>query len=108
MALDAALQALTMAGLGPGAGDARRFALCDGLPLRAPGQATVVVPYGHLVARALGVRGPVLALAGAEASGLLAVVAAARLIRDGAADVVLSGAAQPLQAALLNHLESLG
>lgn len=97
-----------MAGLGPGAGDARRFALCDGLPLRAPGQAAIVVPYGHVVARALGIRGPVVALAGAEASGLAAMAAAARLIREGTADVVLAGAAQALQAPLLDHLDALG
>ncbi len=108
IALDAALQAIESAGLGAGSGDARRFGLVDGLPYRAPGQPTVFVPYGHLVARALGVRGPVQVVAGAEASGMAAVAAAARLVASGAADVVIAGAAQGFQRALLDHLRAQG
>lgn len=108
IALDAALQAVDSAGLGAGAGDSRRFAVADGLPYRAPGQAAIFVPYGHLVARALGVRGPAVSLAGAEASGALAVAAAARMIARGDADVVVAGAAQGLQRPLLDHLTSQG
>ena len=104
IALDAALQAVDLAGLGAGAGDARRFAVADGLAFRAPGQATLFVPYGQLVARTLGVRGPVLSIAGAEASGLAAIAAAARLVASGAADVAVAGAAQGLQRPLLAHL----
>ncbi|MCC7365151.1 MAG: hypothetical protein IT303_12350 [Dehalococcoidia bacterium] len=108
IALDAALQALAHAGVGAGAGDARRFALVDGLPYRAPGQAAIFVPYGHLVARALGVRGPVTITAGHEASGASAIVAAANLVREGVADVVIAGAAQGLQRPLLDHLYAQG
>ena len=108
IALDAALQALSVAGLGAGSGDARRFALVDGLPYRAPGQGTLFVPYGHLIARATGVRGPVSVIGGAEASGLSAIAAAARLILRGEADVVIAGAAQALQPALLEHLRAQG
>lgn len=108
LALDAALQALDSAGLGAGAGDSRRFAVADGLPYRAPGQPAIFVPYGHLVARALGVRGPAISLAGAEASGALAVAAAARIIARGDADVVVAGAGQGLQRPLLEHLTSQG
>lgn len=108
IALDAALQALDSAGLGAGAGDARRFGVVDGLPYRAPGQPTLFVPYGHMVARALGVRGPVNVVAGGEASGAAAIVAAARLIVSGEADVVVAGAAQALQRPLLGHLRDQG
>lgn len=108
IALDAALQALAMAGLGPGAGDARRFALVDALPLRAPGQPGIYVPYGHTIARALGIRGPVLTVGGGEAAGGVAVATAIRLVREGVADVVLVGGAQALQAPLLAHLRDLG
>lgn len=108
IAIDAALQALESAGLGAGAGDARRFALADGLPYRAPGQPAVFVPYGHAIARVLGIRGPVLVHGGAEASGMAAIAAAARLIASGAADVVLAGAGQALQAPLLLHLRAQG
>jgi 3-oxoacyl-(acyl-carrier-protein) synthase len=108
IALDAALEALETAGLGAGAGDARRFAVCDGLPYRAPGQPTLFVPYGHLVARALQVRGPVECVAGAEASGLSAIGAAARIIARNEADVVVAGAAQALQRPLLDHLRAQG
>ena len=108
IALDAALQALDSAGLGAGAGDARRFAVVDGLPYRAPGQSTLFVPYGHLVARALGVRGPVQVMAGADASGMVAVAAAARLVSSGAADVVIAGGAQGFQRPLLEHLRAQG
>jgi len=69
LALDAALQAVDSAGLGAGAGDSRRFAVVDGLPYRAPGQPTIFVPYGHLVARALGVRGSAVSLAGRKPVG---------------------------------------
>jgi len=108
MALDAALQALASAGLGAGAGDARRFAVADGLGFRAPGQATLFVPYGHVIARALGVRGPVLSFGGAEASGMEAVIGAVRLVARGEADVVIAGAAQSLQAPVLTHLAEQG
>ena len=108
IAMDAALQAVESAGLGPGAGDARRFAVADGLAYRAPGQATLFVPYGHTIARTLGMRGPVLELGGAEASGLAAIVAARQLITSGQADVVVAGAAQGLQRPLLEHLRTQG
>lgn len=108
IALDAALQAIEHAGLGAGAGDARRFAVADGLPYRAPGQPAVFVPYGHLVARALGVRGPVVSAAGHEASGLAALASAVRLLERGDADVVIAGAAQGLQQPLLDHLFEQG
>jgi 3-oxoacyl-[acyl-carrier-protein] synthase II len=108
IALDAALQAIEMAGLSAGAGDSRRFAVADGLPYRAPGQPTVFVPYGQLVGRALGVRGPVAVNAGAEASGAAAIAAAARMIARNDADVVVAGAAQALQAPLLQHLRGQG
>lgn len=107
-AIDAALQALESAGLGAGAGDARRFAVADGLPYRGPGQTAIFVPYGHAVARVLGVRGPVVVHGGAEASGMTAIAAAARLVATGAADVVLAGAAQALQVPLLEHLRGQG
>lgn len=107
LALDAALRALDAAGLGSGAGDARRFAVADGLPYRAPGQGAMFVPYGHLVARTLGIRGPVVSVAGAEASGMAAIVQAARIIARGDADVVIAGAAQALQRPLLEHLQGL-
>jgi 3-oxoacyl-(acyl-carrier-protein) synthase len=107
-ALDAALQAIESAGLGAGAGDSRRFAVADGLAFRAPGQPTLFVPYGHLVARALGVRGPVLEVGGHEASGMAAIAAAARLIANNGADVVVAGAAQAVQRAILDHLISQG
>lgn len=104
IAIDGALQALEMAGLGAGAGDSRRFGLCDGAAFRAPGQATLFVPYGHAVARVLGIRGPVEVCAGGELSGFAAIAGAARLIETGEADVVLAGAAQAIQAPLLEHL----
>lgn len=107
LALDAVLRALDSAGLGQGAGDARRFAVVDGLPYRAPGQSAMFVPYGHLVARTLGVRGAVVTVAGAEASGMLALTTAARLIARGEADVVIVGAAQALQRPLLEHLRAV-
>jgi 3-oxoacyl-[acyl-carrier-protein] synthase II len=107
-ALDAALQAIESAGLGAGAGDARRFGVADGLPYRAPGQPAIFVPYGHLVARALGVRGPVSVAAGAEASGMTAIAAASRMIAHGDADIVVAGGAQALQPALLDHLRAQG
>lgn len=108
IALDAALQAVADAGLAPGSGDARRFAVCDGLPYRAPGQPVIFVPYGQLVARALGARGPVLSVSGAEASGLVAVTTAARIVERGEADVVIAGAGQALQPALCDHLRAQG
>lgn len=108
LALDAALQALASAGLTQGAGDARRFAVSDGLAYRAPGQATLFVPYGHLIARATGVRGPVIVTGGAEASGMAAVAHAARLVVRGEADVVIAGAGQALQEPLLAHLTDQG
>lgn len=104
IALDAALQALESAGLGAGAGDSRRFGVADGLPYRAPGQPTLFVPYGHLIGRALGVRGPVSVVAGAEASGMAAIATAARMIARNDADVVVAGAAQALQPALCEYL----
>jgi 3-oxoacyl-[acyl-carrier-protein] synthase II len=104
LALDTALRALEAAGLGAGAGDARRFAVADGLPYRAPGQGAMFVPYGHLVARSLGVRGPVVSVAGGEASGMAAVVLATRMVERGEADVVIAGSAQALQRPLLAHL----
>lgn len=108
IALDAGLQALAAAGIASGAGDARRFALVDGLAYRAPGQATLFVPYGHLLARVLGVRGPVLTVGGAEASGMAAVAAAARLVASGTVDVAIAGAAQALQLPLIEHLRAQG
>ncbi len=108
IATDAALQALTMSGLGMGAGDARRFAVVDGQAYRAPGQATLFVPYGHVVARVTGVRGPVAIEGGAEASGMAAIAAAVRLIARGDADIVLAGAAQALQEPLLDHFRAQG
>jgi 3-oxoacyl-(acyl-carrier-protein) synthase len=108
IAIDAALQALDSAGLAAGAGDARRFAVADGLAFRAPGQPTLFVPYGHLVARALGVRGAVVETGGAEASGMAALAACARLIAQGDADVVVAGAAQALQRPVLDHLAAQG
>lgn len=108
IALDAALQALASAGLGAGAGDARRFAVCDGLPYRVPGQSALFVPYGHAIARVLGVRGPAISVAGAEASGMAAIAAAARTIARNEADVVLAGAGQALQAPLCEHLHAQG
>lgn len=104
IALGAALQALEHAGLGAGAGDSRRFAVVDGLPYRAPGQPALFVPYGHLVARALGVRGPVSVVSGHEASALAAIAAGMRLLASGAADVVIAGGAQGLQRPLLDHV----
>ncbi|MFN0148567.1 MAG: beta-ketoacyl synthase N-terminal-like domain-containing protein [Dehalococcoidia bacterium] len=108
MAVDAALQAVASAGLGAGSGDSRRFAVADGLPYRAPGQPVLFVPYGHMVARALGVRGLVEVVGGAEASGMTAIVAAARLVSNGDADVVIAGAAQALQEPLLEHFRAQG
>jgi 3-oxoacyl-(acyl-carrier-protein) synthase len=108
IALDAALRALESAGLGAGAGDARRFAVADGLALRAPGQPALFVPYGHLVGRVLGVRGPALECDGGDASGLAAIAAAARLIATNRADVVIAGAAQALQSPLLAFLDEQG
>lgn len=108
IAVDAALQAVAAAGLGAGAGDARRFGVADGLAYRAPGQATLFVPYGHAVGRVLGVRGPVITSGGAEASGLAAVAAAARAVIRNDADVVVAGAAQALQAPVLDHLRNQG
>jgi 3-oxoacyl-(acyl-carrier-protein) synthase len=102
------MQAIESAGLGAGAGDARRFAVADGLPYRAPGQATLFAPYGHAVARALGVRGIVAEVGGAEASGAAAIAAAARIVQRGDADVVIAGAAQALQQPLLEHLRAQG
>jgi len=108
IALDAALQALASAGLGAGAGDARRFAVADGLGYRAPGQATLFVPYGHLIARTLGVRGPVCSVGGADAAGMVAVATAVRMIARGDADVVIAGAAQALQKPVVEHLRAQG
>ena len=108
MALDAALQAVEAAGLEAGAGDARRFAVADGLAFRAPGQPTLFVPHGQQTARALGVRGPVAELAGAEASGLIAVAEAAAIVARGEADVVVAGAAQALQPPVLAHFAERG
>jgi len=108
IALDAALQAVDAAGLSAGAADSRRLAIIDGLPYRAPGQPVTFVPYAHLAARALGIRGPVHAIAGAEASGALAIAAATRMIASGQADVVIAGAGQGLQRPLLEHLQSQG
>ena len=106
--LDAALQAVEAAGLTAGIADSRRFAVADGLAFRAPGQATLFVPYGQLVARTLGVRGAVVGLSGAEASGLAAVAEAAALVARGEADVVVAGAAQALQAPVLGHFAQQG
>lgn len=108
IALDAALQALEHAGLGAGAGDARRFGVAEGLAYRAPGQPALFVPYGQLVGRALGIRGPLLSLGGHEASGMAAIIAAATLVRQGRADVVIAGAAQGLQRPLLEHALGAG
>ncbi len=106
--LDAALQAIDAAGLSAGIADSRRFAVVDGLAFRAPGQATLFVPYGQLVARTLGVRGSVLGLAGAEASGLAAIAEAAAIVTRGDADVAVAGAAQALQAPVLQHFAEGG
>ena len=106
--LDAALQAVEAAGLTAGIADSRRFAVADGLAFRAPGQATLFVPYGQLVARTLGVRGAVAELAGAEASGLNAIAEAAAIVARGEADVVVAGAAQALQPPVLAHFAQQG
>lgn len=82
--------------------------MADGLPYRAPGQPTLFVPYGHAVARGLGVRGPVSVVAGNEASGMSAIAGAVRLIANNEADVVVAGAAQALQEPLLEHLRAQG
>jgi 3-oxoacyl-[acyl-carrier-protein] synthase II len=108
IALDAALQALDSAGLGAGASDARRFGVADGLAYRAPGQPTLFVPYGHLVGRTLGVRGPACMTGGADASGMAAIAAAVRMIARGDADMVVAGAAQALQEPLIEHLRAQG
>ncbi|MEP7216955.1 MAG: beta-ketoacyl synthase N-terminal-like domain-containing protein, partial [Anaerolineaceae bacterium] len=108
VAVDAALQAIESAGLHAGAGDSRRFAVADGLPYRAPGQATLFVPYGHAVARVLGTRGPATSEGGVEASGLAAIATAARLIARNDADIVVAGGAQALQRPLLDHLRAQG
>ncbi len=108
MALDAGLQAIEAAGLGAGAGDARRFGLADGLAVRAPGQPTLYVPYGHALARVLGLRGAVEVVAGGEASGMVAIAAAARMVSRGQADTVIAGAAQALQPAILDHAAAQG
>ena len=107
-ALDAALQAIDAAGLGTGSGDARRFAVVDGLAYRAPGQSALFVGYGQSIARVLGVRGPVLEIGGAEASGAAAVVEGARIVASGEADVAIAGAAQAIQGQILAHLAELG
>ena len=108
IAVDAALQAVAAAGLTAGAGDSRRFAVADGLPYRAPGQPTLFVPYGQVVARVLGTRGPATTEGGAEASGLAAVATAARMIARNEADIVVAGGAQALQRPLLDHLRAQG
>lgn len=108
IAVDAALQAVASAGLSAGAGDSRRFAVADGLPYRAPGQATLFVPYGHVIARVLGTRGPAVTEGGVEASGLAAIATAARLIARNDADIVIAGGAQALQRPLLDHLRAQG
>lgn len=107
IALDAALQAVEMSGLESNS-DSRRIAVADGLPYRAPGQATMYAPNGHLVARVAGARGAAVITAGAEASGMAAVVAGIRLIQQGDADAVIAGAAQTLQRPLLDHLVGAG
>jgi 3-oxoacyl-(acyl-carrier-protein) synthase len=61
-----------------------------------------------VVARALGVRGPVLIAGGAEASGAVAIANAIRLVRTGQVDVVVAGAGQALQGPLLEHLRAQG
>ena len=106
--LDAALQAVEAAGLTSGVADSRRFAVVDGLAFRAPGQATLFVPYGQLVARTLGVRGTVIGITGAEASGLAAIAEAAAIVARGEADVAVAGAAQTLQPPVLAHLAERG
>lgn len=106
IALDAALQALAAAGLEAGSGDARRFAIADGMAYRAPGQATLFVPYGQVVARALGVRGSVVTTAGSTAAGMRAIAEGARMVALGRADVVVAGAAQSLQRPILEHSTS--
>lgn len=108
IALDGALQAITMAGLSAGAGDSRRFAIVDGAAYRAPGQATLFVPYGQLIARALGIRGPSISTGGHDASGMAAIADAVRLLQRGDADVVLCGAGQALQTNILQHAEDEG
>lgn len=107
VALDAALQAVEMAGLESNS-DSRRIAVADGLPYRAPGQATMFAPNGHLIARVAGARGAAVITGGAEASGMAAIVAGVRLIEQGDADAVVAGAAQTLQRPLLDHLVGAG
>jgi len=107
IALDAALQAVERSGLAA-AGDSRRFAVSDGLAFRAPGQSTMFVPYGHAIARVLGVRGVVRILAGGETSGIAAIAEGARLIARGEADAVVAGAAQALQRPILEHFATNG
>jgi 3-oxoacyl-(acyl-carrier-protein) synthase len=108
LALDAALQAIAAAGLGTGAGDSRRFGLTDGLAYRAPGQPTLFVPYGQLVARALGVRGPVTCTGGNESAGMTAIATAVNMVHRNQVDVVVAGAAQALQSNVLEQLRSQG
>ncbi len=106
ISLDAALQAVEAAGLGSGAGDARRFGVACGLAFRAPGQAALFVGYGQMIARVLRTRGPVLETAGAEASGATAIAAGSGLIATGEADVVIAGAGQALQEPVTDHLRA--
>ncbi len=61
-----------------------------------------------MAARALGARGPVVSVAGAEASGMAAIAAAVRIIARGEADVVIAGAGQALQLPLCEHLRAQG
>lgn len=107
IALDAALRAVEDAAL-EGSVDSRRIAVVDGLAYRAPGQATLYVPYGQLIARATGARNAVLEVGGNEASGLAAVSVAATLVRDGVADIAIAGAAQALQRPIVEHLQQQG
>ncbi len=60
------------------------------------------------MARVLGVRGPAVTVTGAEAGGMAAIAAAARLIARNDADVVVAGAGQALQPGLLEHLRAQG
>ncbi|HEY8369840.1 MAG TPA: beta-ketoacyl synthase N-terminal-like domain-containing protein [Thermodesulfobacteriota bacterium] len=108
IALDAALQAVETAGFGPGSADARRFGVVDAIAYRAPGQPTLYVPYGQTVARALGIRGPVLTVGGGEAASASAIALAARLVAKGEVEVALAGGAQALQQPLIAHLRELG
>ena len=108
IALDATFQALKEANLSSGSGDARRFAICDGLAYRSPGQAALFSPYGQLIGNVLGIRGPVVSNTGNEASGLAALAAADRFLQTDSVDIVIVTATQTIQPKIITHLAEQG